>query len=93
VCFLVIYFPSCCSQYNLDQWYHSNLLFVVSLCMSPMRLGYWELGLELVELGEEHSYWSKQPPMIEEKRGKNGRRSYQTIARGSPHVTKEPDDG
>jgi hypothetical protein len=69
VCILVIYFPSCCSLPILSQWYHSNLLFVVSLCMSLMRLGYWELGLELVNIEEEHSYWSKRPHMTEEKRG------------------------
>jgi hypothetical protein len=36
--------------------------------MSPTRSGYRELGLELVELGEEHSHQPKQPPMVEEKR-------------------------
>jgi hypothetical protein len=42
--------------------------FVVSLCMSPKILGYRELGLELVELGEEHSHHTKKPPMAKEKR-------------------------
>jgi hypothetical protein len=36
--------------------------------MSPTRSGYRELGLELVEIGEEHSHQPKKPPMEEEKR-------------------------
>jgi hypothetical protein len=38
------------------------------LCMSPARLGYRELGLELVYLGEEHSHQPKHHPMAKEKR-------------------------
>jgi hypothetical protein len=36
--------------------------------MSPMRLGYRELGLKLVSLGDDHSPQPKWPPMGEEKR-------------------------
>jgi hypothetical protein len=36
--------------------------------MSLMRLGYRELGLELVSLKENHSFSPNQPPMVEEKR-------------------------
>jgi hypothetical protein len=52
----------------MDQWYQRNLLLVISWCMSPMRSGYRELGLELVSLGDDCSCWPKQPPMVEEKR-------------------------
>ena len=54
MCFFVISLPSYHSKYNLDMWYQINLLFVVSLCMSPTRSCYQELGMELVELMEEH---------------------------------------
>jgi hypothetical protein len=36
--------------------------------MSPTRLGYRELGLELVSFEENHSRQRKRPPMVEEKR-------------------------
>jgi hypothetical protein len=52
----------------LDQWYQSNLLLVISRCMSLTRSGYRELGLELVSLGDDHSHQPKKPPMVEEKR-------------------------
>ena len=41
---------------------------IVYHCMSPLRLGYRELGLELVSLGEDHSHIPKGPPMAKEKR-------------------------
>ena len=42
---------------------------VVSQCMSPTRFEYQELGLKLVELGENTSHRPKQPHMVgEEKR-------------------------
>jgi hypothetical protein len=59
---------SCRSLPILNQWHPRNLLFVVSLCMSLTRSGYRELGLELFELGEEHSHQPKQPSRAEEKR-------------------------
>jgi hypothetical protein len=66
--FFVIFILSFHSLINLDQWYQSSFLFVVSPCMSSMRSRYKELGLELVELGKDHSFQPKQPPMVEEKR-------------------------
>jgi hypothetical protein len=51
----VIFLLSFFSLINMDQWYQSNLLLVVSQCMSSMRLGYRELGLELVSLGDDLS--------------------------------------
>ena len=41
---------------------------IVSQCMSLTRLGYRELGLELVSLREDHSHRPKWPPIAEEKR-------------------------
>jgi hypothetical protein len=41
---------------KLNQWYQSNMILVVSGCMSPMRSGYRELGLELVSLGDDCSH-------------------------------------
>jgi hypothetical protein len=46
----------------------NNLLFVFSQCMSPMRLSYRELGLKLLEIGEENSNMPNYPPMEKEKR-------------------------
>jgi hypothetical protein len=76
------------SQYNLDQWYQSNLLLVISWCMSPMRSGYRELGLELVSLGDDHSHrpsnlpWWKKREMMEQEILSN-------VSRGIPHVKME----
>jgi hypothetical protein len=36
--------------------------------MSLMRPGYKELGIKLISLGEDHSYWPKWPSMEDEKR-------------------------
>jgi hypothetical protein len=36
--------------------------------MSLTRLGYREMGLELISLGEDHSHQSKRPPRMKEKR-------------------------
>jgi hypothetical protein len=36
--------------------------------MSPTRLGYRDLGLELVSLRDDYSHQPKRPPMVEEKR-------------------------
>jgi hypothetical protein len=36
--------------------------------MSLTRLGYRELGLELISLGDDRSHWPKQHPMVEEKK-------------------------
>ena len=45
--------------------------FVISLFffrMSPTRLGYKELGLELVEPLQDQPRKSQQPPMVDEKK-------------------------
>jgi hypothetical protein len=39
------------------------MLFVVSLCMSPMMSRKMGLGLELTKLGKDHSHHPKQPSM------------------------------
>jgi hypothetical protein len=36
--------------------------------MSPMRSGYKELGLKVVEPLQDHPHRSRRPPMVEEKR-------------------------
>jgi hypothetical protein len=41
--------------------------------MSPMRLGYRDMGIELVSLEEIHSFHPKRPPMAEEKRDKGAK--------------------
>jgi hypothetical protein len=38
-----------------------------------MRSGYRELGLELISLGEDHSFQPKKPPMVDEKRDDGAR--------------------
>jgi len=43
------------------------MIFVVSYCMSPMMLGYKELGIKLIFLGEDHTHHPKWPPMVDEK--------------------------
>jgi hypothetical protein len=86
VCVCVFSFilsPSFQSLYNLDQWYEDNLLFVVSLCMSPMRPRYRELGLKLTRLGEDHSHQPKRPPMAEEKRDDGARVPIKLLFKGS----------
>jgi hypothetical protein len=62
VCFIFF------SIQSMDQWYQSSLLFFVSLCMSPTRSEYRELGLELVSLEDDHSHQPKWPPMMGERR-------------------------
>ena len=42
--------------------------FSVFLCMSPMRSGYKELGLELVEPLQNQPCKSRRPPMADEKK-------------------------
>jgi hypothetical protein len=36
--------------------------------MSPMRLGYRDLGLDLVSIEDNHSYLPKKTPMVKENR-------------------------
>jgi hypothetical protein len=60
--------PSCRSQNNLDQWYQSSLLLVISQSRFPTRSGYRDLGLKLVSFEDNHSCYPKQPPMMEENR-------------------------
>jgi hypothetical protein len=67
-CFIVISLPSFRSQNNLDRWYQSSLLLVVSQSISPTRSGNRELGLELVSLEDNRSCQPRRPPMAEEKR-------------------------
>ena len=45
---------------------------VVSRCMSPTRSKYRELGLELVELGENTSRRPKKPQMAGEEKRDDG---------------------
>jgi hypothetical protein len=52
----------------MDQLYQSRILLVVSMCMSPTRLGYRALGLKLVSLENNQSRQPKRPPMVEENR-------------------------
>ena len=40
----------------------------VFLCMSPMRSGYKELGLDLVEPLQDQPRKTQRPPMVEEKK-------------------------
>ena len=47
---------------------------VVSQCMSPTRSEYRELGLELVELGENNSHRPKKPQMVGEEKRDEGTR-------------------
>ena len=55
--------------------------------MSPMRSGYKELGLDLVEPLQDQPRKPRRIPMGDV------RISYQNIARGGPRKTKECDDG
>jgi hypothetical protein len=52
----------------MDQLYQRNLLLVISQCITTTWLGYRELGLELVSLGDNHSRRTKKPPMVEENK-------------------------
>ena len=45
---------------------------VVSWCMSPMRSAYRELGLELIDLGENTSRHPKKPQMVGEENRDDG---------------------
>ena len=47
--------------------------FFVFLCMSPTRLGYKELGLDLVEPLQDQPHKPRRPPMAEEKKGEGAR--------------------
>ena len=58
--------------------------------MSPMRSGYKELWLELVEPLQDQPRKSRQPPMADEKKDEGV--GY-PIKRRSPRATKERDDG
>ena len=54
---------------NLDQWYHSGLIFIYfSSCISPTRFGYKKLGLKPVEPFQDLSCRAQQNPMWEEKK-------------------------
>ena len=46
--------------------------FFVFICMSPTRLGYKELGLELVEPLRDQPHKSRRPPMADEKKDEVG---------------------
>jgi hypothetical protein len=63
MCFLIISLPSCHSQYDLDHWYESNLLFVVFLCMSPTRLGYDAEASQASQRGD-NGQLEKRPSQI-----------------------------
>lgn len=52
---------------NLDQWYQSDMFFFF-MCMSPMRLGHKELGLEPLDPLQDWHHWPWQTPMVEEKK-------------------------
>jgi hypothetical protein len=75
----VIFLSSCRSQNNLDQWYQSRLLLVISQSRSPTRSGYRELGLELVSLEDNFSRQPKRPPMAEEKRDDKAGDPFKTL--------------
>ena len=53
---------------NLDQWYQSGQLFLILLFMSPMRSGYKELGLDLVEPLQDQPCKPQRTPMGDEKK-------------------------
>jgi hypothetical protein len=55
------------------------MLLVISWCMFPMRLGYRELGLELISLRDNHSHQPKKPPMVEEKRDDGSRDPFKIL--------------
>jgi hypothetical protein len=88
----VIFLPSRHSQNNLDQWYQGSLSLVV-LCAYPRRghgiesrvSSLFILRKTTLTLPSNLSWWNKM--------GWKSRRSYQTVARGIPHTTKERDDG
>ena len=61
--------------------------------MFPMRLGYKELGLELVEPLQDHLIKSRRPPMADEKKDEGLGDPIQMLLRRSPRATKECDDG
>ena len=44
------------------------MLFVIFLCMSPTRLGYRELGFELIKPIEHFPCQPKQPPMADKNK-------------------------
>jgi hypothetical protein len=48
-----------------------------------MRPGYRELDLELVSLGDDHSFQPKQPPMAEEKRDDGARDPFKILLKKS----------
>jgi hypothetical protein len=77
--YIFFIFVSFHSQNNLDQWYQSSLLLVISQSRSPMRSGYRELGLKLVSLEDNHSRQPKQPPMVEEKRDDRAGDPFKTL--------------
>ena len=62
MCILLHYFI------NLDQWYQSGLLFLILLCMSSTRLGYKDLGLDLVEPLQDKPHKTQWTPMGDEKK-------------------------
>jgi hypothetical protein len=54
---------------NLDQWYHSGLLFICfSLCMSSTRSGYKKLGLEPLEPLQDWPRRTRPQPMGDTKK-------------------------
>jgi hypothetical protein len=75
----VIFLSSCRSQNNLDQWYQSRLLLVVSQRRTPTRSRYRELGLELILLEDNYSCQPKRPPMVEEKRDDKAGDPFKTL--------------
>jgi hypothetical protein len=68
----------------MDHWYESRLLHVISHSRSLTRLGYRELGLELVSLEGNSSYHPKRPPMAEEKRDDKAGYPFKTFLEESP---------
>jgi hypothetical protein len=61
--------------------------------MSPTSSRYKELGLKLVSLEDKSSRMPKRISMVGEKKDELDMRSFQIVAQGSPHATKEQDDG
>jgi hypothetical protein len=57
-----------------------------------MKSRYRELGLELVSLGDNHSFQPKHPPLVEEK-GDDRNIYFQYFSRAISHTTKEREDG
>ena len=67
--------------------------FSFFLCMSPMRSGYKDLGLNLVEPLQDHPYKPRLPPMAEEKKDEGAGDPIKILLEEALEKTTEHKDG